>query len=207
MGRPAREGLFVAGKKNLLILDLKYEDYLILAVLALGVVSTFYSNKEKLEIALAALFAATAMYFIASTYARRQGGGSAKGFTRALNSFISGMVFLVAPCIFFYHWGYNGAWQSAVLLIFMLCGIFRISAFNYFGSLADAHKYYYVGMPVFWSPAMVLVAFLLGKVINNADVIHAFLSAALLAFSFLMLLNVDIKYLHKPIEWVKKGKK
>ena len=151
----------MAAKKKLFIIDLKLEDYLILCVMALGVVSTFFSNKEILGAALAFLFAATIMYFIASTYARRVGGGDAQGFTRALNSFVSGMLFLVAPCIFFYHWGFNGPFHSGILLVFMLCGIFRISAFNYFGSLKDAHRYYYVGLPVFWSPAVVLVFYIM----------------------------------------------
>ena len=195
----------MSGKKKLLILELKLEDYLILCVLALGVVSTFFSNKEILNVALVSLFAATAMYFIASTYARRVGGGNALGFTRALNSFVSGLLFLVAPCIFLYHWGFNGVFHSVVILVFMICGIFRISAFNYFGSRQDAHKYYYVGMPVFWSPVVVLIAFVLGKAFGTV-ITYPILSVALILFSFLMLLNMDIKYLHKPMSWVKKLK-
>jgi phosphatidylserine synthase len=193
----------MTGKKKLLIFELKLEDCLILCVLALGVTSTFFSNKEILAPALTALFAATVMYLIASTYARRIGGGNALGFTRALNSFVSGLVFLVAPCIFFYHWGYNGVFHSVTLLVFMLCGIFRISAFNYFGSRQDAHKYYYVGMPVFWSPVVVLVVFILEKIAGPGTAYPA-LSAGLIVFSFLMLLNMDIKYLHKPISWIRK---
>jgi len=193
----------MAGKKKLLIIELKPEDCLVLCVLALGVVSTFFANKGMLIPALAMLFCATIMYFIASTYARRVGGGNAQGFTRALNSFVSGMLFLVAPCIFFYHWGYNGLFNSAFLLVFMICGIFRISAFNYFGSRQDAHKYYYVGLPVFWSPAVVLVFFILEKFTGPA-VAYPLLSVTLAVFSFLMLLNLDMKYLHKPISWVKK---
>jgi phosphatidylserine synthase len=192
-------------KKNFLIFELKPEDILILAVLALGVLSTFNANKEIMGAALIFLILATIMYFIASTYARRAGGGNTLGFTRALNSFVSGLVFLVAPCIFFYHWGYNGVWQSVILLVFMLCGIFRISAFNYFGSLADAHKYYYVGMPVFWSPVAVLIAYVLGKYMNMS-VVHLLVSAAMLAFSALMLINVEIKWMHKPMAWIKKVK-
>lgn len=195
----------MTGKKKLLIFELRLEDFLILAVLALGVTSTFFSNKEILTPALIALFSATIMYFIASTYARRIGGGNALGFTRALNSFVSGLVFLVAPCIFFYHWGYNGVYQSVSLLVFMLCGIFRISAFNYFGSRQDAHKFYYVGMPVFWSPALVLVFYTAGKYINPG-LTHALLFAAIVIFSVLMLVNVEIKCLHKPMSWIKKNK-
>jgi phosphatidylserine synthase len=193
-------------EKNLLILELKLEDLLILCVLALGVVSTFFANKEILNVSLAALFAATAMYFVASTYARRAGGGNAKGFTRALNSFVSGMVFLVAPCIFFYHWGYNGVFHSFFLLVFMLCGIFRISAFNYFGSRKDAHKYYYVGLPVFWSPALVLVFYFAAKLLGP-EAAFPLLSAALVLFSFFMLINMDFKFLHKPISWAIRAKK
>jgi phosphatidylserine synthase len=193
----------MTGNKKLLIIELRLEDYLILCVLALGVVSTFFANKGMLKIALAALFAATAMYFIASTYARKAGGGSAKGFTRALNSFISGMVFLVAPCIFFYHWGYNGPSHSVFLLAFMICGIFRISAFDYFGSRQDAHKYYYVGLPVFWSPAVVLVFFVMEKFIGTGAA-YPLLSAVLTAFSVLMLVNMEFKYLHKPKSWIRK---
>jgi CDP-diacylglycerol--serine O-phosphatidyltransferase len=192
-------------KKHLLIFDLKLEDYLILAVLALGVLSTFYSNKEIMGVALVFLILATVMYLIASTYARRVGGGNAVGFTRALNSFVSGLLFLVAPSIFFYHWGYNGPFQSAVLLVFILCGIFRISAFNYFGSRQDAHKYYYVGMPVFWSPVIVLAAYILGKFID-AGIVHALVSVSFAVFSALMLVNVEIKFLHKPASWIKKAK-
>ena len=191
--------------KKLFIIELKYEDYLILSVLALGVVSTFFSNKGMLNAALAALFASTLMYFIASTYARRAGGGNAQGFTRALNSFVSGLVFLVAPCIFFYHWGYNGLSHSFFLLVFMLCGIFRISAFNYFGSRKDAHKYYYVGLPVFWSPAVVLVFFAAEK-FTGTGLAYPLLSVVITVFSALMLINMDMKYVHKPMSWVKRGK-
>ncbi|HRU40175.1 MAG TPA: hypothetical protein P5511_09875, partial [Candidatus Goldiibacteriota bacterium] len=71
-------------KGKLLIFELKTEDYLILAVLALGVASTFFSNKEILVPALLLLVLATLMYLFASTYARRAGGGNARGFTRSL---------------------------------------------------------------------------------------------------------------------------
>jgi phosphatidylserine synthase len=190
----------MTGNKKLLIIELKLEDYLVLCVLAIGVVSTFFANKGMLNVALAALFAATLMYFIASTYARRAGGGNSRGFTRALNSFVSGMLFLVAPCIFFYHWGYNGPFNSVFLLIFMICGIFRISAFNYFGSRKDAHKYYYVGLPVFWSPAVVLLFYVMER-FTGTGAAYPLLSVVLAVFSVLMLVNVEFKYLHKPKSW------
>jgi phosphatidylserine synthase len=198
------EGIIMAEKKDLFIVRLKFADLLILMVFAIGVLSTYNSNRNQLNAALAALFAATILYFIASTYARHIGGGAAVGFTRALNGFVSGMVFLVAPCIFMYHWHYNGIFESAVLMVFMLAGIVRIAAFEHFGTREDVYEYYYTGMPVFWSPAITAVFYVASKYISRT-VIHPALSATLLIFSFLMVLNTDLKFLHKPRSWAAKN--
>jgi phosphatidylserine synthase len=189
--------------KDLFIFKIKLEDCLILLVLALGVSSTFFSNKDRLGLALILLFAATAMYFIASTYARRQGGGKAVGFTRALNAFVSGLLFTVAPCIFFYHWRYNNIFESLVLIVFMLAGIIRIAAFDNFGARGDAQKFYFIGMPVFWSPVIVAAAYAAGHYFDR-ELVYAVLDVVLPVFSFLMLLNVEMKFLHKPIAWITK---
>jgi phosphatidylserine synthase len=190
----------MAEKKDIFIVRLKLEDVLILLVFTFGVLSTYFSNRDSLNAALAALFAATILYFIASTYARRKGGGSAIGFTRALNGFVSGLVFLVAPCIFMYHWHYNGIFESFVLFVFMLCGIVRIAAFEYFGTREDYNNYYYTGMPVFWSPVIVTVFYIASHFIGR-PVINPVLSAALILFSFLMVLNTEMKFVHKPKAW------
>jgi len=191
-------------KKDLFIVRLKLEDLLILLEFTAGVLSTYCSNRDDLNKALAALIAATVLYFIASTYARRKGGGAATGFTRALNGFVSGLVFLVAPSIFMYHWHYNGIFESVVLFVFMLCGIVRIAAFEYFGTREDCFKYYYTGMPVFWSPLIVAV-FYAASNYTGRTAINTALSAILILFSFLMVLNADIKFLHKPKAWVVKN--
>ncbi|HDT15084.1 MAG TPA: hypothetical protein ENN55_02630 [Firmicutes bacterium] len=192
--------------KPFFIVNLTLADIMILMVLAFGTMSTFNSNRENLDLALLFLFAASAMYLIASTYARRAGGGRAKGFTRALNAFVSGLVFLVAPCIFFYHWQYNSNFASGVMLVFILSGILRIAAFDDIGSRGDAAKFYYTGMPVFWSPVIVAVFYLFSFGMG-ADIINGMLSLTLIIFSFLMLVNRDFKYLHKPIAWSKVKKK
>lgn len=191
-------------KKDLFIVRLKPVDAMILLVFAAGVLSTYNSNRDNLNIALAALFAATFLYFISSTYARRLGGGTAVGFTRSLNAFVSGLVFLVAPAIFMYHWKYNGVPESAVLMVFMLAGIVRIAAFEYFGTREDIYNFYYTGMPVFWAPVIVAVFYGASFLISR-PVINIALSAALILFSFLMLLNVEIKFLHKPRSWAVKN--
>ena len=103
-----------------------------------------------------------------------------------------------------YHWHYNGVTESAVLLIFMTAGIIRIAAFEYFGTREDVYKYYYVGMPVFWSPAIVAVFYAASFYMGRA-MIHPALSITLLLFAFLMLLNTDLKFLHKPRSWSDKN--
>ncbi|MFW6210719.1 MAG: hypothetical protein ACOC4H_01220, partial [bacterium] len=132
--------------------------------------------------------------------------GKMKGFTRALKAFVSGMVFLVAPCIFFYHWQYNSNLASGVMLFFVLCGILRIAAFDDLASRSGTGGAYYRGMPVFWSPVLVAVFYLLSFG-EGSDIINGMLSLSLIIFSFLMLVNRDLKLLHNPAVWLKKTKK
>lgn len=193
-------------RKNILIVKLNPEDLLLLTVLAIGIVSTYNSNKNNLNIAITALNAAMLFYFFTCRYIRKISGGSAPEFTRTLNDFVSGLVFLVGPAIFMYHWNYNGIFESAALLCFIISGIFRTAALTYHNSGKERLKYAQVGMPLFWTPFFLAIFYIASNVIPRPFIDPA-LSVGLILYSFLMVANVEMKFFHNPFGYFRKKQK
>jgi len=187
----------MAEKKDFFIVRPGPADLPILAVFILGLSSAFFSNRSSLNMALIMLVAAMVLYYISGIFIKSR-NGYASGFTRALDSFIIGLVFLASPCIFMYHWQYNGVLETIVLTVFMISGILRIAFFGDSGEGRECSRYDRIGMPVFWSPVIPAAAYLAANYVSRA-IINIALSIMFLLFSSLMLLNTEIKFLYIPL--------
>lgn len=107
-------------------------------------------------------------------------------FGRYLDSFMDVLIYLVTPALTWYLWGMNMLFVIALIAL-IACGAIRLSVFNQIGNIsAESGALGYLGMPVFWSPFILLASLLLAQVCPLFWV-KILTAGALMAFALSML--------------------
>ena len=174
--------------KNRFIVQLNWVDYLTLSGVLWSSLSIALSLSGHFAFALSLLFVAMLVDAFDGVLARKY--RLERDFGRYLDSFVDVLDYLVAPAIFLYCWGFTGILDSLILILFVICGIIRLSVFNQVGNLPEANsdKLSYWGMPVFWSIFIIATAYLLALLVNQV-IVFALLTIILVIYSILMIYN------------------
>jgi CDP-diacylglycerol---serine O-phosphatidyltransferase len=103
-----------------------------------------------------------------------------------LDGFMDQIIYLLAPSIVLYQWGFNG-WYNLALIAMMICGAVRLSVFNEIGNVKGKDdQLKYLGMPVLWSLPIIGIAYLLHFILGMG-VTHFLLAFVLISFSVAMV--------------------
>jgi CDP-diacylglycerol---serine O-phosphatidyltransferase len=189
-------------KVKAFLIELRRADYFLLAALAGGVISAFFSNQEKLSLALAFLLLAMMVSFMAEKEAHRR--EEVHRFTAMLEGLVKAMIFLVAPGIFLYHWQFRGPFEEAMIILFILSGILRISATQHLNNAGHFEiKGRDRGMPVY-APSFLIIFFYLISPYISLRILNPVFAVSLGVFSVLMLTNLKMPFLHaiRRTSWV-----
>jgi CDP-diacylglycerol--serine O-phosphatidyltransferase len=107
-------------------------------------------------------------------------------FGRYLDSFMDVLIYLVAPALTWYLWGMQSLFVIPLIAL-IACGAIRLSVFNQIGNVsAESGALGYLGMPVFWSPFILLGSLLLTQALPLVWV-KILSTLALMAFALCML--------------------
>lgn len=107
-------------------------------------------------------------------------------FGRYLDSFMDVLIYLLTPALTWYLWGMQSLFVIPLIAL-IACGAIRLSVFNQIGNVsAESGSLGYLGMPVFWSPFILLASLLLAQVLPLPWV-KALATLALMAFALCML--------------------
>jgi len=175
-------------KKELLIIRLNWVDLVTLSGVLTSSFAVVLAFQGKYSFSLAFLFVAMISDAMDGFLARHF--KLERPFGRYLDSFIDVMIYLSGPAILCYFWGFNTWYYNAVLVLFMMSGVVRLSVFNEIGNIKEegSKKLGYLGMPVFWSLFILGFFYILTWFIQK-EIIFPFLAAGFLAFAFLMIYN------------------
>ncbi len=183
-------------KKETFIIRLNRVDYLTLLGVVFSSLSIGFSISGKFSFALSVLFLAMLVDAFDGILARKF--GTERNFGRYLDGFIDVFDYLAAPAVFLYCWGFNTWYYVAVLILFLISGVVRLSVFNEIGNIKDEEAgLSYLGMPVFWSVLFLGPLYILGWFIATAYLMPA-IAAIFAAYAFFMIYN---KRFYKPKNW------
>ena len=166
------------------IISLNRVDCLTLAGVVFAFVAILLAMKGQFAFALSSLFVAMLGDALDGIWARKR--GIERSFGRYLDGFVDELDYLIAPSVFLFLWGFDQVYQVAILLVFMMCGMVRLSVFNEVGNIKEDKGLSYLGMPVFWSVFILAGAYLLSFILPQV-LIFALLSLSLLGMSFMMV--------------------
>jgi len=174
-------------RRSIFIVRLNWVDVFSLFGLTSALCSIWNSVRGDFCYALGFMFGA--MFFDAfdGVFARRF--GTEREFGRYLDGFIDAFDYLIAPAIFLFFWGFNEPLYLTVMVVYVTCGIIRLSVFNQTGNIRTGNRLSYLGMPTFWSHFILAIFYGLSLVVGPKGMIKLFLALTLLAYSFLMILN------------------
>jgi len=112
-----------------------------------------------------------------------------RDFGRYLDGFVDVFDYLIIPAFFLYRWGFDNTLYSLILVIFMICGVIRLSVFNEIGNIKNENdELSYLGMPVFWSVLFLGFIYLFSWIIPS-EIIHPIVAVLFAVFSVLMIYN------------------
>jgi CDP-diacylglycerol--serine O-phosphatidyltransferase len=117
-------------------------------------------------------------------------------FGRYLDSFCDVFTYLLLPMFILHQFGMRDAPSLAVLFLFLVSGLLRLSRFNIIGTVEQAGVPYHLGLQVIWSHLLVVLAFPAWRFFGDA--IRYPLAVTLLAMSFFMIRNMRFR---KPTQY------
>lgn len=174
-------------KKDIFIIRLNPVDVLTLFGLVLALVAAAMVLAGKFAFALSLLFLAMLADAFDGIMARKF--GTERDFGRYLDGFVDVFDYLVVPSMFLFVWGFNTWYYSLALVVFMLCGIIRLSVFNDIGNIKDEDDgLSYLGMPVFWSLFVLGATYITGWFLDKMYIFPV-LAVILVIYAFLMINN------------------
>lgn len=174
-------------RRSRFIVKLNWVDVFSLFGLAAAMCSLLNSVNGNFSYSLGFMFGA--MFFDAfdGVFARRF--GTEREFGRYLDGFIDAFDYLIAPAIFLFFWGFKELLCLMVMVVYVTCGIIRLSVFNQIGNIRSGGKLSYLGMPTFWSHFILAAFYGLSLAVGQKGIVKIFLALTLLVYSFLMILN------------------
>lgn len=91
----------------------------------------------------------------------------ASEFGRYLDGFVDTFLYLVAPAVWLWHWGFNGWGAALAIAAIWVAGSLRLAVFNQIGNIENSDgKLAYLGMPVFWTLLILGPAYVLSWLIG-----------------------------------------
>ncbi|WP_198038201.1 CDP-alcohol phosphatidyltransferase family protein [Skermanella stibiiresistens] len=179
----------------LAIVRLNCVDAVTLCGLALALAALLATVHHRLELTVGLLFLAMLCDAFDGVLARRH--GTTRDFGRYLDGFADAFIYLIAPSAWFHAMGFDAPWSLAILGMFIVAGVVRLSVFNGVGNIDVTSKagaagqpprLAYLGVPAFW------VVFIAGGyypllALAGPDLAEPLLGAALLLHGALMLHN------------------
>jgi len=110
-------------------------------------------------------------------------------FGRAIDGYVDVINYLVYPAlVFFVFFQMKNVFSLFLIFVFLAAGIFRLARFEIKGIQTENSRMYYQGLPVFFSPVLILIFLLLFRFLDETSFI-ILASLALLVESFLMVLT------------------
>lgn len=174
-------------QQNRFIFSLNWVDGITLSGVVLSAFAMALIVHGKLSFALSALYLAVILDALDGILARKF--GLERDFGRYLDGFVDMLDYLIAPGLFLYVWGFDSWFQCLVILVFVICGIIRLSVFNEIGNIKnDQDQLAYKGMPVFWS-LLILGSLYLLHFIAGKGLTFPLAAVSFMAFSFYMVLD------------------
>ncbi|MCP4131573.1 MAG: CDP-archaeol synthase [bacterium] len=174
-------------KKNIFIIRPNIVDCMTLSGLFFASWAAVLAIAGKFAFSLSLLYVAMLADAFDGFMARKY--GTERSFGRYLDGFVDVYDYLVVPSIFLYCWGFSTWYYSIILVIFMMCGVIRLSVFNDVGNIKDEDDgLSYWGMPVFWSTFFIGGAYILSWTIEKAY-LFPFIAALFAVFGVLMVYN------------------
>lgn len=117
-------------------------------------------------------------------------------FGRYLDSFCDVFTYLVLPLFILYQLGMQDPFSITALLIFLVGGILRLARFNILSTVEEAGVKYHLGLQVFWSHLVVVLAFPAWRWLGES--VRYPLAVLLLLMSFFMIRNLRFR---KPTQY------
>ena len=173
-------------KNSWFIVDLNWVDWITLAGITVALAAIGAILKGLFTLAIAMLFLSMLIDALDGMLARKF--KLERDFGRYLDSFSDVLQYLVAPALLLYQWGFNNLIYTALLILFVIAGIIRLSIFNAIGNIKDDNNLHYLGMPVFWATFIISGAYLLSFELSRS-LVFLLLSVALILYSIAMIYN------------------
>jgi len=177
----------LAPKNSLFIVRLSLPDLIALSGIMISLISILHSHYGRLEYALAFMFVAMLTDSLNVFFTRLF--KLERLFGRYLDGFINFMIYVIAPVVFLYYFGFERLKIVWILLLFGACAVVRLSVYDQIGDIKTGkNEFAYLGMPVFWSHFIVTAFYGLSYLIKG-DLVVYLAAAVMFLSSFLMLLN------------------
>lgn len=173
--------------KKYFIVRLNRVDYLTVTGIFLASCSGALINGDRFSLALAVLFLAMLVDALDGILARKF--HLERDFGRYLDGFVDVFDYLVIPSFFLYRWGFNNPLYSLILVVFMICGVIRLSVFNEIGNIKnEKDELSYLGMPVFWSVLFLGFIYIFSWIVP-LEIMYPITAVIFAVFSALMIYN------------------
>lgn len=143
--------------KHTFIISLDWIDALTIGSLLIACAGIWSALRGMLSLAIALMLLAMFTDMLDGMLARATRGGTEFG--RYLDSFCDVFTYLLLPMLVLYQFGMQDTLSLIALFIYILAGILRLSHFNMHGIQNKGGKDYHVGLPVFWSQLLIVLAF------------------------------------------------
>ncbi|PVZ72461.1 CDP-archaeol synthase [Pelagibaculum spongiae] len=178
-------------KPSLFIIKLNPVDWLTLSGLAINSLAAVLLFEQQFSLALSLMLLAMLADAFDGILARKY--QLERDFGRYLDGFVDVFTYLVLPALFLWQWCFNHGGYPLLLVVFMGCGVIRLSVFNQVGNVRnEQNESSYLGMPVFWSLLFLAPAWLASWFLPPAwvtSLLAPALAVVFSAFSLAMLLN------------------
>jgi len=139
------------------IVSLTWVDLLTLVSLLLACLGLLSAFNEALTLAIGLMTLAMFVDMLDGFLARRLKLESEFG--KYLDSFCDVFTYLLLPLFILFQFGMQDALSICALFVFLVCGLLRLSRFNIVGTIEDEGTAYHIGLQVFWSQLLVVLAF------------------------------------------------
>jgi CDP-diacylglycerol--serine O-phosphatidyltransferase len=196
-----RSGNKAVKKSGIFIVKLNWPDLLALTGIMFALISVLHSHYGRLENAIAFMFVGMFIDLLGDVFVRTF--KMERLFGRFLDGFIEFMVYLIAPAVFFYYFGFERLHIVWILLLYGACGVIRLSVYDQTGDVKLKNDgLAYLGMPVFWSH-FIAAAFYGLPLIMQADTVVYLAGIVMFAYGFLMIMNIRfVQFEKKPYMFV-----
>lgn len=172
-------------KKNFIVSP-TWVDFLTLASLGLACLGVFFAGQDRLALAIVFMLLAMFVDMFDGLVARRLKLESEFG--KQLDSFCDVFTYIVLPLFILFQMGMNDPVSLAVMFLYLVCGLLRLSKFNLVGVIEVEGSAYHLGLQVIWSHLFVVLAFPIWLWLSETA--RYILNPVLLAMSIFMILNI-----------------